>query len=193
MILADWVALGLAALFCIFGLIFGFGKGLNFFTDGIFGFFISVIVCYALGGIIYNFGFVQDLLDKLRTALSDKNNGLYNFLLNIHIDIIVYYISLFVVVTILRLIAVKIIKNVMEIENVLLIVLNKSLGVILFLGALLMCTFLVFWVISIIGGATESDFRANLEGSLLKIDYLYDNNPFLTIINALKFDVEMPN
>ena len=52
MLIADWVALGLILLFAVLGLLLGFGRGLRFFTKGIFGFIISVIFCYFLGGLI---------------------------------------------------------------------------------------------------------------------------------------------
>ena len=57
MILADWIVIALIAFFCLLGILFGFGKGLKFFTQGIFGVFIAVIVCYTLGGVIYNLSF----------------------------------------------------------------------------------------------------------------------------------------
>lgn len=189
MILADWIALALVAFFGVLGMLFGFGKGLKFFTGGIFGFFISVIVCYALGGIIYNFGFVQDGLESMRVALAENGSGFCNFLLKIHIDIVVYYVALFIAVTIIRLIIVRIIKSIVEIDNVFLIILNKTFGVILFVGVMFMVTLLVFWIISLIGGSTEADFLLKLSGSKLKIDWLFEHNPFMTIIKVIRLEI----
>ena len=48
MLIADWVAIGLLAFFALLGLIFGFGKGLRFFTKGFFGFHFSATVLAGL-------------------------------------------------------------------------------------------------------------------------------------------------
>lgn len=189
MILADWIALGLIALFALLGMLFGFGKGLKFFTGGIFGIVISIVVCYALGGIIYNFGFVQDGLNSMRVALAENGSGFCKFLYNIHIDIVVYYVALFIAVTIIRIIIVRVIKSIVEIENVVLIILNKAFGVILFVGVMFMLVLLVFWIISLIGGNTEADFLLKLSGSKLKIDWLFENNPFMTIIKVIRIEI----
>lgn len=192
MILADWIALGLVVVFAILGMLFGFGKGLKFFTSGIFGFIISIVVCYALGGIILNFGFVQDLLTSFRNVLVENGNGFCKFLLNIHIDIVVYYVALFITVTIIRLIIVKIIKSIVEINNIVLIILNKTFGVILFVGVLFMIALFVFQIITLIGGNTEANFLLKLSGSKLKLDWLFENNPFMAIIKFIRIEMPLP-
>ena len=186
MILADWIIIGLMVLFCIFGMLFGFGKGLKFFTGGIVGFLISFIVCYALGGLIYNLGFVKDLLGNMNSAIASNGNGFCRFLLKIHIDIIVYYIALFIIVSILRIIIVKIIKSIVEIDNMVLIVINKTLGVIFFVLIFFMLLMMVFWIVSLIGGGTEANFLMKLSGSKLKLDVFFEHNPFMTIIRAIR-------
>lgn len=192
MILMDWIAIGLLAVFCLLGMLFGFGKGLKFFTSGIFGIIISIVVCYALGGLIYNFGFVQDGLNSMRDALAENGSGFCNFLLKIHIDIVVYYVALFIAVSIIRIIIVKIIKSIAEIDNIVLIILNKAFGVVLFVGVLFMLTFFAFWIISLIGGNTEADFILKLSGSKLKLDWLFEHNPFMTIIKVIRLQITVP-
>lgn len=186
MIMADWIVIGLIALFCIFGMLFGFGKGLKFFTGGIIGIIISIFVCYALGGLIYNIGFVQNGLNSMRTALANKDNGFCNFLLKIQIDIIVYYVGLFIAITILRIIIVRVIKSIVEIDNMVVIVLNKTFGVVFFVGTFFILMLFVFWIIALFKGGVQPDF---VQGSKLKLDWLYENNPFMTIINAIKIRV----
>lgn len=185
MITADWVAVGLTAFFCLVGVIAGFGRGLKFFTSGIFGFLISVLVCYCLGGFIYKLNFVQELLVKLVAAMSNKN-GFCDFLIKIHIEIAVYYVSLFIIVSIVRIIAVLLIKSIAETDNAVFKVINRLFGVILFLTVLSMLTLFVFHIISLIGGNTEANFTAHLEGSLFKLNKLFENNPLMSIIKALK-------
>lgn len=185
MIVADWVVIGLTALFTICGMLFGFGKGLKIFTGGIFGIIISVVVCYALGGLIYHIGFVQKALDGVRNAIAKNGNGFCKFLLKIQIDIIIYYVALFIVVSILRIILVRIIKSIVEIDNMFVIVLNKTLGVIFFVGVLFFALLFVFWIIALIKGANVADFPSLTE-SKIKLDWLYEHNPFTTIVKVIK-------
>ena len=112
MILADWIILALLLIFALLGMLLGFGKGLKIFTGGIFGVAISIFVCYAVGGLIINIGFIQSALMNMRSAIAAKDNGFCDFLLTIHIDIIVYYVALFIIVQILRIIIVIIIASI---------------------------------------------------------------------------------
>ena len=175
MVFIDWVVIALIIVFCIFGMLFGFGKGLKFFSGGIIGIIISLFICYALGGLIYNFGFVQDMLNSFRGVLDAKGNGFCRFLLLIQIDIIVYYVALFIVVTVARIIIVRIIASIAEIENIVLIIINKAFGVILFVVVFFILLLLVFWVISLIGGGTAASFTQTVSGSKIGLDELFRN------------------
>lgn len=184
MIIADWVAVGAVALFLIIGVIVGFGKGLKFFTSGVFGVLISIFVCYCIGGLILQLEFVQTLLGKLVAAMEDKG-GFCDFLIDIHIELIVYYVALFAVVQIVRVIIVAILKNIAEINNIVFKIINKIFGAALFLCALAVIVLIVFQIISIIGGNTSDNFSALLEGSVFKLDKLYANNPLLSLIEMI--------
>lgn len=185
MITADWVAVGLAALFLLLGLIAGFGRGLKFFTSGIFGFIISIVICYFFGGLIYKFEFVQQLLEKMIAAMEGKN-GFCDFLIDIRIDLVVYYIALFTIVSIIRIIIVLIIKNISEADNAVMKVLNKAFGVVLFAAALIVLTLIVFHIIALIGGNTADNFLNLLSGSAFKLDKLFENDVLENVINKLK-------
>ena len=184
MIVADLIVLALVAIFAVLGMLFGFGKGLKFFTGGIFGIILSVFVCYALGGLIFNISFVHKALEGFRATLEKNGSGFCKFLLTVHIETIVYYIALFIVVTILRIILVRVIKNIVEIDNMALIVVNKIFGVILYIGALCLLILFVFWIIALIKGPYLTDFP-ELAKSKLQLGWLYEHNPFMTIIKAL--------
>ena len=186
----DWIIIVLILLFCVLGMLFGFGKGLKFFTGGIIGIIISIFICYALGGIIYNIGFVAKALDSFRNSLAGKGNTFCNILLKIQIDIIVYYVALFIVVTILRIIIVRILKNIFEIENVVIIIINKFFGVILFVGAFFVLLLLAFFVIGLIGGSTEANLLVKISDSKIGLDWLYGHNPFMKIIYVIRYRIE---
>ena len=190
--LIDWIILVLILIFCILGMLFGFGKGLKFFTRGIIGFIISIFICYALGGIIYNISFVAKALDSFRNALAGKGNAFCRILLKIQIDIIVYYVALFIVVTILRIIIVHILKHIFEIQNVVVIIINKFFGVILFVGAFFVLLLLTFFVIGLIQGETGSFYFDYLSDSKLGLDWLYEYNPFMKIIYVIRYRIEIP-
>lgn len=197
MILADWIAIGLIAFFCLLGILCGFGRGLAFFTKGIFGIFIAVFVCYTFGGFIYNLGFVQSMLNGIVTAMENSGGGFAQFLVNIHIELVIYYVALFIIVLILRLIIVLIIRNVAEMNNVFMKIINKTLGMVFFVAVLVLLTLIVFQIIAAIGGDTSANFLEKLQGSVLKLDVIYENNPLLnifkiTIVKKEEIPVEVP-
>ena len=192
MIFADWLVIALIIVFCIFGMLFGFGKGLKFFTGGIIGIIISVFVCYALGGFILKLGFVQKMLTSFCNTLDAKGNGFCRFLLLIRIDVIVYYVALFIIVSLARILIVKIIKSVVEVENMALIIINKAAGVILFVVVFFMLLLLVFWIISLINGGVDGSVYASLKDSKIGLDSLYASNPFLEIIKFIKIRIVKP-
>ena len=185
----DWIIIVLLIIFCILGMLFGFGRGLRFFTGGIIGIIISIFVCYALGGLIINIGFVQDAMNSFRDALAAKNNGFCNILLKIHIDIAVYYVVLFLFVTVMRIITVRFICGLFELDNIAFIIINKILGVLLFVGVFVMVTLLVFWVIALVGGGTAANISEQVAQSKIGLSRLYNNNPFMSIIDLIRFRV----
>ena len=155
MITADFIAIGIVAFMALMGLLAGFGKCLKFFTCGLFGIIISIIICYLLGVVILKIGFISDLVDKFIAALTDKNS-FCDFLLRIRIHLVVYYVALFTVVMVLRAILVRIIKSIAEIENSVIKVLNKIFGGIFMVCVTAVLTLFAFQVISWITEATRN-------------------------------------
>ncbi len=175
-IIADYVAIGAVLLFALIGLIAGFGKGLKFFTSGIFGVIISVVVCFILFNIVGSLEIVQNLLQRLTDFLATQ--GTWGEILNkIYIDKIVLALVLFIVCQIVRAIIVAILKSIIEINNIVFKFFNKVLGMLLFLVILAFLVLLVFFVVNWIGETTAENFAALLEGSVFKLDLLFENNP----------------
>lgn len=190
MIIADWIIIGLIIFFCLIGFIVGFGRGLHFFTSGFFGFIISIIVCYCLGGFIYRFAFIQQLIGKLNTALINKNNSICNLLLTIRIDVITYYVVLFIVVSIIRAIIVNIIRSVVEVESIFMKFINRTFGMALFVSVLALFVLFAFNIINIIGGSTEAAFCTKyLAGSKLKLDWILEKRLLMEIIEFIKIKI----
>ena len=185
MIFADYILLLLIVASIFLGAIFGFGKGLKWFTKGRFGKIISIVVCYFLFGVVLNWGVVQVLLGKFTAALEANGSGFCNFLLAIRIDLIVFAIALFIIVQILRIIVVAIIRKIMEIKNKFFIVVNKVLGVALFAGFAAMAGLIVFQIIAWISGA-EGPLYQSLQGSAFGLDYVFKNNPLNAFFESIR-------
>lgn len=183
--LIDWIALGVILLTLVLGLLLGFGKVLKMFTSGIFGILISFVVTYFCLGVVASWGFVQDLMAKLLTAMQNANNGIVNFLIDIGIEKIILAVALFIIVQILRIIIVNIIKSVVEVDNTVVKVINRILGVVLLFAINCMIVLLVFHIIGLIGGTTADNFRTTLSGSVFKLDWVFEHNPLMSIIHKV--------
>lgn len=169
MVLADWIAIGIVIVFLALGALIGFGSGLKFFTSGIFGIIIGVVVCALVGTVFLEVGFVRDLLDKLAACWADVE-----FLNKIRLDAVIYYVILFVVVQILRIIIVTIIKHVSESKNILIKIVNKTLGAVMFLAIGVLLAFLALKIIGWVGGDTAMNLYDSLTGSAFKLDVLFE-------------------
>ncbi len=182
MLTADIIVLAGSVLFALVGLIVGFGKGLKFFTSGIFGIIISVFVCYVIFGFVLNWGFVSDLLGKFNDWLRE-NGSVGTFFADIHTDKIVLAVALFVVVQIIRIIIVKIIKGIVEINMLGFKIVNRILGVAFMFAVALAILLVVFQIVAWVGGDTAADFAAKLDGSVFRLDDLFANNPLNSVFS----------
>jgi len=185
MITADVIVL-VALLICIvLGAFMGFGKGLRLFTGGVFGRIISVVICYFLFGIVLSWSFVQDLLLKFTTMLAEKDTWICNLLLQIRIDMIVFGAVLFLAVQILRHLVVHIIAGVFEIDNKAIRIINKILGVVLFLAFAVIFTLIIFQIIAWISG-TDGGFYESLQGSVFGLDKIFTDNPLNSVFESIR-------
>lgn len=179
--LADWIAIGAVLIVVALGALIGFGKGLKFFTSGIIGIVISVFVCYCIGGLILDIDAIRNLLGDLAGHWSH-----IEWLKNIHLEIIIYYIALFIIVQIVRILLTKVVSHVLETDILLIKVINKIGGAVLFLCAFVLFALLIFQIIYWIGGTTAVDFHNWLAGSWLKLDDLFINNPLVKMVNYIR-------
>lgn len=185
MITADVILLVALLLCIVLGSFMGFGKGLRLFTGGVFGRIISVVICYFIFGIVLSWGFVQDLLLKFTTMLVEQDSWICNLLLKIRIDMIVFALVLFIVVQILRHIVVHIVSGVFEIDNKGVRVVNKILGVVLFLVFAVIFMLIVFQIIAWISG-TDGGFYESLQGSAFGLDKIFTDNPLNSVFESIR-------
>lgn len=168
----DTVTLVVAILIALLGLIAGFGRTLRFFTKGIFGIVISVFVCATFGGMIAGIPAVSEWIASLNAKMGEA----WSFLGTIHLATVIYYVVLFFVVQLLRILIVRCIGGVFEIDILPMRILNKVLGMVLAVAAVLLLVLLVFAIFrSFDGTAFVQDLERNLEGTFL--GRLYEGNP----------------
>lgn len=165
----------------LLGFLLGFGRVLRFLTGGIVGIVISIFVCIMFGGIIANFSFVSDLIASGNAYFGE----IAAILEKMNVATIIYYIVLFLVVQILRIIIVKTIAKIFQpqkgtkgfgVRNAI----NKTLGVILMGGGWVLLTYFVLAVISLLTDvASIGEFILKMETeSPNSIFYLlYTHNP----------------
>lgn len=185
MITADLIVLITIAFCLVGGAALGFGRWLKILTGGVVGRIISVVICYFLFGIVLNWYFVQEFMLKITTALQADGSWICKFLLAIRIDMIAFAAVLFIIVQILRKFVVYLIANFMMIDNKVISVINRILGIILISLFLAMVMLIVFQVVAWVLG-TDCDFYHNLQGSVFGLDRLFIDNPLNSIIESIR-------
>ncbi len=180
----DWIALGVIVVAALIGLILGFGKCLKFFTSGIVGFIISLVVVYFFLGIVASWPFVQELMGKLHDTMVSADNGFVDFLIKIGIEKIILAIALFLIVQILRIIIVSLIKNIVEMNNMVMRSINKFFGMVFMLAVVVMVTLIVFHIVAWVDGESSRHFREYLTG-VFRLDWVYDHNPLIYIFKSI--------
>lgn len=172
MIVVDWVFLGIILGGLGLGALFGFGGIFKFFTTGIFGIIISIAVCVFIGTAFY--GTCEPFLDKIQEAIMSNENWFCQFLGKLNIQVILYYVLMFVVVWLLRFLIVRIIKSISQSENKVIKIVNRIMGALFFLMILLLVLFFVFFLIGWVGGPTADSFSEYLAGGALRLDRLFE-------------------
>lgn len=180
MVLADWIFIGGILACLVVGSLFGFGQLLKFITGGIAGAIISVILCYTFGGLILD-------IPIINTAVSDLASkwAHIGWLSAIHLEIILYYVLLFIVTTLVRIVIVRLLRRVMETDVLVIKIINKVCGALLFTALALLVMLLVFQIISWIGGDTYNNFLLNLSGSSV-LKPVFVNNPLDALVELTK-------
>ena len=186
MVTADFIVLGGGLILGVIGALVGFGKGLSVITKGVVGWIISFIGCYFLLGLVTELQFVKDFMLNIVNSLSANEAWWAKVLIAIRIDVIAVSAILFLIITLFRLLLVRLIKAIMEVDVLPMVIINKTLGLVLFVGFFLALGLTVFQIIAWVGGETAVKLASALEGSFLKLDQVYANNPMLSFIEIIK-------
>ncbi len=189
MLMVDWIALGIIVVFAAIGALIGFGRGLKFLTGGIFGIIISVVLCYIFGSMILGVPFVNDLLTKLAESI-----GGWSIVVTV-----IYYVVLFILFTLIRILIVKIIRKVAEADVLIMKIINKVFGAILMaaFGVLLgmLALQIIYWVQTNPDSLEDIyvNWMMNAETSdpSAIVGALYVNNPLSALADYFTQIVEM--
>ena len=140
------------ALSLLLGFLLGFGRTLKFLTGGIVGIIISIFLCATFGGMIARIGFISDLIARG----NEYFGGFASILARINVATIIYYIILFIIAQIIRVIIVHIIKKIFQpkdkkspgygIRNAI----NRVLGLLLFGAFFVLIAYLAMAVIALL-------------------------------------------
>ena len=171
-------------LTALIGAISGFGNGLKFFARGWLGRIISIIICYFLFGLVLKIPFVQDLLQKFVATL-DGEKWYLKILKYVRIDMIVFAVVLFFAVQLVKKLVVSLINGLFSINTPFIRVLNKLLGVFIYMFLLLLLVLIVFQIAYLIDGADGAIYQKT-HGSLFGLDKLYLDNPLNKVIESIK-------
>ena len=176
------VAIIAAILGGIFG---GFGKVIVFLTKGILGKILAGVICYSVFGFVLNLGFVVKIQASITNALNSDPGIFKKILLLSRIDLIAVAVGLYFVVRLLLKLLAKLVDTFMSAQNKVMKILNKTLGVVLAVGVMMIFLLIIFQIMYWISGPTGGVFRA-LRSSFLRLDRLYLNNPLHSIIQSFK-------
>lgn len=183
---ADWIALAIVFVALALGALLGFGRLLVFFTNKVFGWISSAFICYTFGGMIMKIEFVQDLLTKIASLWSGSDNFFLVFITNLHPEVIIFYIIMFVAVFFIIKLLALLAKSIFEIKTTPLKVINAIGGALLFAATIILVGLVVLQIIHWVGGTTHEVLLQNLENSLFGLDKLYLNNPLLGLVEMVK-------
>lgn len=182
--LVDWIAAGVVLVALMLGFLLGFGKLLKIFTGGILGIIISLVLTYFSIGVVASWGFVQELMGKLVSAMQNFQNGFVQFLLKISTEKILLAVILFFIIQLARILTVNIIKSIAEIDTPIISGINRISGAIFMVGVTIVLALLFFHIVDLIGGNTEENMRNYLHG-FFRLDWVFNNNPLKYIIQKV--------
>ena len=169
------------AISLLLGFLLGFGKTLSFLTKGIVGIILSIFFCITFGGMIAKIGFVSNLIAKGNAYFGEKAQ----ILAKLNVATWIYYVILFFVAQIIRIIIVKIIKSIFEpkdkkspiggVRNII----NRVLGLLLFGAFFVLVVYLVMAVLALLTDVQGvSDMLATLQAKKFSFFLkMYEHNP----------------
>lgn len=181
----DYIVIGIALLSIIIGVVFGASKRIRKSPSGIISFLLTLIAAFTVLTLVLNIPNVKEWLKNLTDNMLEADNWFLTFLVNIRIEIIVLGIIITVIIMVIKFKVCDLIADYLELDNILSVLLNKTLGVVLSLATTAVLFLITLEIIYFINGNSGWGYDT-VNGSVLKIDYLYENNPIIGVYNYIK-------
>jgi hypothetical protein len=182
--MCDVIILGVLLLALLLGVLLGFGKTLTFATGGIVGKVIATYFCYVLYSVVLNLPFVQNFIAIFVEYLASQENLFFNILLLLRVELWLFGVLLFVVVQLIRMLIVRIIRGVFEIDTPVMKFINRLGGAIFMLAIVVSLLLVVGQILAWTTGVYGPVYQY-LEGSFIKLDYIFVHNPLNGIIESI--------
>ena len=179
MSIAFLVIIALAIAVGFFG---GLGKVLTIVSKGIFGKIMTIVICYCVFGLVLDISSVKETLNDFVSSLKYNPNFFKDILLFLRVEMIAFVIGLYFFVRISLKLLARLVDICMSSDNKVLMIINKTLGIIFAVFFVFLFTLIVFQVTYWISGPSGAIYEA-VKGSFLGLDYLYLNNPLQSIIH----------
>ncbi len=185
----DLVLVAFCAIAALIGLYSGLGRVLKMLVKGLPGKIMAFFLTYGLFGVVSDMGFVQSLMKTFVEFLKEKNNSVLNILLLVRIDVIALAAALFLVIRILQKMLISVVAGIMEADNAVMKLINKTGGFLLALALAIMLVIIVFQIIAIANGGVNTPPEL-LKDTKIALE-VYTRNPFNSIYESLRhsFDV----
>ncbi|MBR6071808.1 MAG: hypothetical protein IKP77_03125 [Acholeplasmatales bacterium] len=181
----DYIVIGIALLSIIIGIVFGASKRIRKSPSGIISFILTLITAFTVLTLVLNIPNVKEWLNSLTYKMLEADNWFLTFLVKIRIEIIILGIIITALIMLIKFKVCDLIADYLEMDNKLSSALNKTLGVVLSLVTSLVIFLVTLEIIYLINGNSGWGYET-VNGSLLRIDYLYENNPIIGVYNYIK-------
>lgn len=175
-----WIVLAAAA----FGFLAGGGRVLRWTVNGWIGKVLAVVVTYFLLGFVMNLGISRRITARFVDALTAKGNWICKLLLIVRIDVILWAVLLFFAVWLLQKALAAAVDSLLDQEGARRWI-NRVLGLLLTLALLFVHALLLFQIVFWFTG-TDGSLYHYLQGSFMRLDRLYENNPLNGLIDSFK-------
>lgn len=176
----------------LLGYLLGFGKTLKFCTGGIIKHILAIWFCIAFGGMIASIPAIAELISNG----NEYFGGFAAILAKINLASIIYYVILFIVVELVRLIIVALVRKIFEPKDKKSVVggvrniINRALGAILFGAFWMVLVWAILAILALLTDVSSVDtWLQQIAGDKASrlIYALYEHNPIdFTVIFGAK-------
>ena len=182
--MCDLIVLGLLLLAVLLGFLLGFGKTLTFATGGFVGKIIATYFCYVLYSVVLSLPVIQGFIAIFVEYLANQNNIFFTILLYLRVELWLFGVVLFIAIQLIRMLIVRIIRGVFEIDVPVIKFINRVGGAIFMLAIVVSLLLVVGQILAWTTGV-DGPIYQYLEGSFIKLDYVFRNNPLNGIIESI--------